>query len=201
MGEILFTASIFNFEKFWLFLPTGIFAIMIILIFVFNRKVWRQVFKGILKFFVIVQCLFLSTHFIVFFRQLVPFYLGHYQTITGNVENYCPPITPYNSWESFSIGNVAFEYGDYETSFAYHRTAMSGGIIHENLHNIRIDYVYSPLTEKNYIVRIIQLDAESGPDTPSGVPAESTHKHCPPDTTTSNHQSPLTLNVSHIRIC
>lgn len=177
MGKILFTASILSFEKFWLFFPTGILVIVIMLIYVFNRKVWQQVFKSILKFFVIVQCLFLSTHFIVFFRQLVPFYLGHYQTVTGNVENYCPPVTPYNSWESFCIGNVAFEYGDYETSFAYHRTAMFDGIIHEGLRNIRIDYVYSSLTERNYIVRIIQLDAECSPDSSSGTPTESAHKY------------------------
>lgn len=177
MEEVLFTASILNFNQFPVFIPTVLFIIFVILALLFHPTELKKGFKQALKYFLIFQCLALSGHFYCFFQELMPFYLGNYRTVIGDVEHYSPPITPYNPQESFSIGNVAFDYGDYDISFAYHRTAVSGGIIHENLHNIRIDYVYSPLTEKNYIVRIVQLDAESGPDTPSGAPAESTHKH------------------------
>lgn len=97
-------------------------------------------------------------HIYAFATQLLPYYMGHYSVVEGNVEEFSAPTNIYNKREAFSVNGVWFEYGYSDISFGYHDTIFDHGIISDTSKNIRISYVHNPMTNANVIVCIEQLE-------------------------------------------
>lgn len=99
-------------------------------------------------------------HIYAFATQLLPYYMGHYSVVEGNVEEFSAPTNIYNKREAFSVNGVRFEYGYSDISFGYHDTIFDHGIISDTSKNIRISYVHNPMTNANVIVCIEQLESD-----------------------------------------
>lgn len=64
-------------------------------------------------------------HIYAFATQLLPYYMGHYSVVEGNVEEFSAPTNIYNKRETFSVNGVRFEYGYSDISFGYHDTILT----------------------------------------------------------------------------
>ena len=104
------------------------------------------------------RSIMLVGHIYAFATQLLPYYMGHYSVVEGNVEEFSAPTNIYNKREAFSVNGVWFEYGYSDISFGYHDTIFDHGIISDTSKNIRISYVHNPMTNTNVIVCIEQLE-------------------------------------------
>ncbi len=132
-SQILFSASIFNFRLYWLLWPTLFLAIFLVIQVTKGTKLTQKEVKGAVKFFLIAQCLFLIGHLYSFVVELIPYHMGYYEIVEGDVEQYFLSKTPYTDTESFSIDGVEFHYSPYLITFGYNRTARSNGGIHEGM--------------------------------------------------------------------
>ena len=147
MNVVLFSASLRDFRPVWLLWPIMLFFSMLVLSFIpaiKEKLCFVRSARG-LKIFAIIQCIMLVGHIYAFATQLLPYYMGHYSVVEGDVE-------------AFSVNGVRFEYGYSDISFGYHDTIFDHGIISDTSKNIRISYVHNPMTNANVIVCIEQLE-------------------------------------------
>ena len=110
-----------------------------------------------MKYFVALQALFLLGHIYAFATQLLPYYLQQYHVVEGDVMCFSEPASSYNRAESFCVNGVCFHYNYFDISFGYHDTVFDNGVISKNTKNVRITYVYNPLTGENIIMKIEQM--------------------------------------------
>jgi hypothetical protein len=76
---------------------------------------------------------------------------GLFKVIEGNLENYHPMPKEGHDNESFDIGGVHFDYGDFQIKFGYSNAASLGGVIRPGNY-YRITYYEEPYN--NAIIRI-----------------------------------------------
>ena len=159
MNVVLFSASLCNFRPVWFLWPIMLFFLLLILSFIPAIKEKLYFVRSVrgFKVFAIIQCIMLVGHIYAFATQLLPYYMGHYSVVEGNVGEFSAPTSMYNKREAFSVNGVRFEYGYSDISFGYHDTIFDHGIISDTSENIRISYVHNPLTGENVIVCIEQL--------------------------------------------
>lgn len=159
MNVILFSASLRGFRPVWFLWPTMLFFLLFVFSFIPTIKEELCFVRSVrgLKIFAIIQCIMLVGHVYAFATQLLPYYMGHYSVVEGNVEEFSAPTNIYNKREAFSVNGVRFEYGYSDISFGYHDTIFDHGIVSDTSENIRILYVHNPLTGENVIVCIEQL--------------------------------------------
>ena len=159
MNVILFSASLRGFRPVWFLWTTMLFFLLFVFSFLPTIKEELCFVRSVrgLKVFAIIQCIMLVGHIYAFATQLLPYYMGHYSVVEGNVEEFSAPTNIYNKREAFSVNGVRFEYGYSDISFGYHDTIFDHGIVSDTSENIRILYVHNPLTGENVIVCIEQL--------------------------------------------
>lgn len=158
MNAVLFSASLLNFRPVWILCPIILFFLLFGLSYIpaIKDKLYLVRSKRGIKAFFIIQCILLIGHIYAFATELLPYYTGHYNVVEGNVEEFEAPTNAYNKHEAFSVNGVRFEYDYSEISFGYHDTTLDHGIIKADTQNIKISYVYNPLTNANIIVCIEQ---------------------------------------------
>lgn len=150
MDAVIFSSSLSNFKPLWVFLPTALFIIFLLVpIAAFPEKTLLGKARKGIKIFIIIQAIALIGHFYAFATELIPYYFGHTEVVVGDVMNFSPPTNSFNKHESFIVGEVCFDYNYNDITFGYR-----GGILDENTKNIKVYYVYNALNDENVIVRI-----------------------------------------------
>ena len=112
MNVVLFSASLRDFRPVWLLWPIMLFFSLLVLSFIPAIKEKLCFVRSVrgLKVFAIIQCIMLVGHIYAFATQLLPYYMGHYSVVEGNVEEFSAPTNIYNKRETFSVNGVRFEY-------------------------------------------------------------------------------------------
>lgn len=131
MNVVLFSASLRDFRPVWFLWPIMLFFSLLMLSFIPAIKEKLCFVRSVrgLKVFAIIQCIMLVGHIYAFATQLLPYYMGHYSVVEGNVEEFSAPTNIYNKREAFSVNGVWFEYGYSDISF---RFLYKGIIINHN---------------------------------------------------------------------
>lgn len=120
MNVVLFSASLRDFRPAWFLWPIMLFFSLLVLSFIPAIKEKLCFVRSVrgLKVFAIIQCIMLVGHIYAFATQLLPYYMGHYSVVEGDVEEFSAPTNIYNKREAFSVNGVRFEYGYSDISFA-----------------------------------------------------------------------------------
>lgn len=105
MNVVLFSASLRDFRPVWLLWPIMLFFSLLVLSFIPAIKEKLCFVRSVrgLKVFAISQCIMLVGHIYAFATQLLPYYMGHYSVVEGNVEEFSAPTNIYNKRETFSV--------------------------------------------------------------------------------------------------
>jgi hypothetical protein len=102
----------------------------------------------------LIQLWFAATQ-VLRYKDIVGAYQnGKYLTVSGEVQEYTPPVSRLNTYEQFYVNEIEFSYGggfarDY---FGYDQTALDRGAITRSGIFVRIRYI--PYNGSNIIVRL-----------------------------------------------
>ena len=142
MNVVLFSASLRGFRPVWFLCPTMLLFLLLVLSSIPTKKEKLCFVRSVrgLKIFAIIQYIMLVGHIYAFATELLPYYMGHYSVVEGDVEEFSAPTNTYNRREAFSVNGVRFEYGYSDISFGYHDTIFDHGIISDTSENIRISW-------------------------------------------------------------
>ena len=129
----------------------------------YRRPFWKTLSKRtsvIIVTLLLFQMWFLGTQLITYKNVVVAYQMGEYETVIGQVQEYKPPSTNLNPWESFSVDGVSFSYGGGECRnyFGFDKTSINGGPITQNGLFVRVSYVV--YDGKNIIVQLDIIDVE-----------------------------------------
>ncbi len=147
-NQILYEAS-FRFQWVWLVMAAFLAVWPWLLVWLYRncRKSGKTVAKfefalGIFGALVLITILALVVpdQLSMYDATVGAYRRGDYRVVEGIVEDFRPMPKEGHARESFRIGDVTFEYSDYEVRFGYTRSRARGGVITGDGQRLRIGY-------------------------------------------------------------